>query len=473
MNPDAVAQQTQAFAFGGGAAETVLHPVALAMMLVALLLMQVLPRKYVLTPFLLAVFFTPLGQQLYVGGVHLLVMRILILGGWVRLLRMKFVSRQRLFVSPLHVIDRLFLGWALCHSAAVILLWWDRGAVVNQVGFIWNAVGGYFLVRALVRNPDDIRQTIKVFVLIAVVMAAGMTIEQWKHHNYFGDMGGGIPSVSYVRDGRIRSQGGFQHPILAGTFGAVMLPLFYWLWFGGKEKIAAVAGVAAALVMVITSASSTPFMAIGAGLLVLAFWPIRAHMRLFRWALVMTLVSVHFLMKAPVWFLISHVDLIGASSGYHRAMLIDTFLRHFWDWWLIGTNNTFTWGWDMWDLSNQFVNEGEVGGLATLVLFILVIAYSFSRLGKARKAARNEAKRQWFYWFLASALFSHVVAYFGISYFDQTQFAWFALLAMIVAGTAVRKTAAGPKGIVAGELPEGSPIMAPEAALQLHPRLQS
>lgn len=435
MNPDAAAQQTQAFAFGGGAAETVLHPVALAMMIAALVLMQVLPRKYVMVPFLLSVFFTPLGQQLYLGGVHLLVMRILILGGWLRLLRMKLLSNQRLFVSPFNAIDRFFLLWALCHSTAVILLWWDRGALVNQVGFIWNAVGGYFLVRGLIRNTEDIRRVIQVFALIAVVMAVGMTMEQWKHHNFFGDLGGGIPSISYIRDGRIRSQGAFQHPILAGTFGAIMLPLFYWLWFGGKAKLVAAVGVAAALVMVVTSASSTPFMAIGAGFLALAFWPLRAHMRLFRWGLVMSVVALHFIMKAPVWFLISHVDLIGASSGYHRAMLIDTFLRHFWDWWLIGTNNTFTWGWDMWDLSNQFVNEGEVGGLATLVLFILVIAWSFGRLGKARKAARNEPKRQWFFWFLAAALFANVVAYFGISYFDQTQLAWYSLLAFIIAGT--------------------------------------
>ena len=213
-------------------------------------------------------------------------------------------------------------------------------------------------------------------------------------------------------------------------------------------------GLISALVMVVTSASSTPFMAIGAGLLALAFWPLRAHMRLFRWALMITLATVHFAMKAPVWFLIARVDVIGASSGYHRAMLIDTFMRHFSDWWMIGTNNTFTWGWDMWDLSNQFVNEGEVGGLATLVLFILVIAWSFGRLGKARKAARKERKRQWFYWFLAAALFSHVVAYFGISYFDQTQFSWFALLAMIVAATAVRKAAPVPKATTTTEWAE-------------------
>jgi hypothetical protein len=144
-------------------------------------------------------------------------------------------------------------------------------------------------------------------------------------------------------------------------------------------------------------------------------------------------------------------------------MLIDTFLRHFTDWWLIGTNNTFTWGWDMWDLSNQFVNEGEVGGLVTLVLFILVIAAGFGRLGKARKAASHEPKRQLFFWFLGAALFANITAYFGISYFDQTQIAWYSLLAFITAGTmAVRSANASfPKGSASDSAPDLAPTPQP------------
>jgi hypothetical protein len=33
-------------------------------------------------------------------------------------------------------------------------------------------------------------------------------------------------------------------------------------------------------------------------------------------------------------------------------------------------------------------------------------------------------------------MFSHLVGFFGISYFDQTRVSWFALLAMIMAATA-------------------------------------
>ena len=38
-------------------------------------------------------------------------------------------------------------------------------------------------------------------------------------------------------------------------------------------------------------------------------------------------------------------------------------------------------------------------------------------------------------WCLCAALLSHVVAYFGIAYFDQMQVAWYALLAIIVAAS--------------------------------------
>jgi hypothetical protein len=94
-----------------------------------------------------------------------------------------------------------------------------------------------------------------------------------------------------------------------------------------------------------------------AGFAAICFWPFRKGMRTFRWGLVAVLIGLHLVMKSPVWFLISRVDVIAGNSGYHRAMLIDQCIRHFTDWWLIGTNAAGTWGWDMWDLSNQFVAE--------------------------------------------------------------------------------------------------------------------
>ena len=82
-------------------------------------------------------------------------------------------------------------------------------------------------------------------------------------------------------------------------------------------------------------------------------------------------------MHGPVWSLIEKIDLTGGSSSYHRYMLVDNCIRHFSDWWLIGYKNYGDWGFDMWDLCNQFVVAALTGGLVTLVLYITIFKRSF------------------------------------------------------------------------------------------------
>ena len=66
-----------------------------------------------------------------------------------------------------------------------------------------------------------------------------------------------------------------------------------------------------------------------------------------------------------------------------------------------------------------------------------LICIAFSKIGAARKAVEGDRDKEGYFWLLfGSALFSHIVAFFGISYFDQTRISWFALLAIIVTATA-------------------------------------
>ncbi len=162
----------------------------------------------------------------------------------------------------------------------------------------------------------------------------------------------------------------------------------------------------------------------------------RKRMRTVRWVLVISLVSLHMVMKAPVWFLLAHIDLTGSSSGYHRAELVDQCIRHFWDWWLIGTKDAGTWAWDMWDSQNQYVQVAETGGLAALVFFIVMIKRMYASLGNARKLVQDAKKQQWTLWLLGCALFAHLASFFGINYFDQARVNWFILIAAVSAFTA-------------------------------------
>ena len=415
--------------FAGGATETSLAPIVLIAMIIAILLILVLPRKYALVPLFFVLLLVPVEQQVVLGGVHLFVSRILILFGLFKMFLTKLISHGDLAGGGFNSIDRAFLGCSLCQAAAAVLLFRSTDAFVNQSGLLLDFVGGYFLLRFLIQDEEDIFRVIKCFALVGLIVGVCMVGELYTLHNVFGSIGGRL--IPDIREGRIRAQGPFSHELMAGAFGATLVTLFVLLWKNGKAKAMAAIGFVGAGLMTWASNSSTSLLSFAAGVLAICFWPMRKSMRKVRWGIVFGLIGLQLVMKAPVWFLIARIDLTGGSSGYHRAELVDTFIRHFWDWWLIGVKDTGVWGWDMWDAQNQFVNVGEAGGLAALVLFIAMISRCFSKLGDARKLADGDSNKEWFLWLLGAALFSHIVTFFGVNYFDQMKFAWFAMLAMV------------------------------------------
>ncbi len=424
------------FKFGGGLAETMLHPAVLVALIVAALLIFFLPRKFVIVPVLLMSFLVPLGQQVVFSGLHILVLRIVIFVALIRIFFSMIFSPPRGFAGGLSSVDKVFLLWAFLHVVTFMLLFsFQMPAVVNQFGYVWDVVGGFLVLRLLIRDEDDIERVLRTFAYIAAILAICMVNEHLRMQNVFGFLGG-TPIVPETRDGLVRAQAAFSHPLLAGTFGATLLPLFFLLWHSGKSKAVAAVGILSSTIMTICAASSTPVLAYMAGIGAVCFWPLRKQMRLFRWGIVFALVALQLVMKAPVWYVISHIQLMGSSSSSHRAELVDSFIRHFSDWWMIGTNSNGDWGFDMWDTSNQYVGEGVGGGLATFLCFIGMIYLCFRRIGNARKAVEANPAKEWYFWFLGSALFAHVVAFFGISYFDQTRMAWYTLLVMIVVATA-------------------------------------
>ena len=427
---------------GGGASASSMHPAVLAAVIISVLLMWVLPRKYVVVPFLLTVFLTPFGQQIYIAGLHIFASRMLIMGGLVRLAAARKFSKTDIIAGGLTSIDKVFIFWALFRAAATFLEFLDKASVINQGAFLIDTLGGYFLLRFIIRDQEDISLVIKTFAFVVVILASTMVNEKVHNLNVFGYIGGRLNP--FYRDGAIRSQGTFSGPIEAGAFGATVLCLFVWLLWSGTSRFIGAAGVIGSVVMVGTSASSTPMLALGGAVLAILFWPLRRKMRAIRWGLVILLVSLHLMMNAPVWMLINHVDLIAGSSGYHRAMIIDACVRHFSDWWLIGVKSSKDWGWDMWDQANQFVADAENGGLATLVCLILILSRCFGRLGSARKLSAGNRSKELLFWLLGGTLFSYVLAFFGLSFTDEMIFSWFALLAMICASTVpslVKRTA--------------------------------
>ena len=413
--------------FGGGAASTLLHPLVAVVLVVAIIAIFCLPRKYVIVPLLLSILLIPRGQVIVVAGVHFTVARILILTVLGRWIGSGFSLSQ---IGGLNPVDRVFALWAISYLAVFSLQWMNSQALIKSLGDFLDAMGGFFALRFLIRDSDDITRAIKVLALVTMIMAPLMLNEQITHHNIFALLGG-VASGDAVRDAQVRSQGAFAVYITAGVFGASLVPLFVWLRTNAGCKLVASLGIVCSTIITLTSHSSTPVLAYTAGIVALCFWPLRNRMRALRWAIALTLTAIHLAMKAPVWALIARVDLTGSSSGYHRYKLVDNCIRHFSDWWMLGFRDYNNWGFDMWDLSNQYVAYAVTGGLITLAFFIAIISRSFGQLGTARKRVAGDRQHEWFLWCLGAALLSHVVAYFGIGYFDQMQFAWYTLVAII------------------------------------------
>lgn len=424
-------------AFGGGVQQTTLGPPVMILMLVIIGLVFLLPRRLVLTPLMLGLFLLPVGQTLVVGGLHVFVARIFVAAGLIRAVISK--PSKTLFGGGYSTVDKLFIVEVVCRALTFIVLFGEMGAMINQLGFLWDTLGGFLLMRFLIVDKGDIQRTIKLFAGIAVILGASMLYEKVSGVNIYTLLAGYriIPERRY---GSIRAQGPFHHAVLAGTFGATLLPLFIWLWKSGNSKFLGVISIFASTGIVVCSASSTPVSAYLAAILAICCWPLKRAMRAVRWSIVIAIFSLNLVMHAPVWWAIEHVDFAGGSAGEQRAELIDNFVRHFGDWWLVGTKDNAKWGFEMWDISNQYIAEGETGGLLAFILFIALLSVCYSRIGKVRKIAeaKNDRKQEWFLWLIGASLFAHTMAFFGISYFDQTRYAWFALLAMISVVTASR-----------------------------------
>jgi hypothetical protein len=430
--------------YGGGTTESVLNPLVLLLVLLVGVLVLVWPRSRIIAPVIAAFILIPMDQILLIGGMHFPMLRFLALFGFARLVREKCAG-CKIFSGGMNKIDLAVISFAVMTALAGILLFWEVGAVIYQLGNICTVFGVYFLLRFIVRDECDVICTFRTLAYVAAVVALVMTWEIITGRNPYALLGG-AQAAAYAtvteRAGRFRATGCFMHPILAGTFGAILLPLFVLLWQSGKKNRAIAAiGIVSATVITLASNSSTPILAYAGGVLALCMWPVRNWMRAIRWVTVITIAFLHMMMKAPVWHLIARIDVSGQASSYHRFMLLDQCIRHFSDWWLVGVKSTFEWGWDMWDTANQYVSICEYSGLLSFILFLAIITYGFNYFGKARRAAGGKLQER-FLWALGAALFANVVAFMGIAYIDQTQVVWYGLLAAITA-TAVhpnRKT---------------------------------
>lgn len=401
--------------------------------LMAILVIR-LPRRYVFFPVFAACFYLPLGQVIVVAGLHFSMMRVIVLATWVRL-----CVRRELFPMRLNAIDKTVIAWVVSSLVTYVCLFGTAESLINRLGFAYDSIGLYFMFRFLIRGNEDIDSAIVTASLVVVPLAAGMIVEKMTAHNWFSVLGG-VPEITQIRDGGIRCQGSFSHPILVGTFAATLLPLLVGSWLSeSSDRVKKGLGIISVTVMTILPESGGALTSYMLGAVGLLFWTLRDHMRAVRWGLVFVVVWAALFMEAPVWYLPAHVSSIVGGGGWHRSYLIGQAVKYIGDWWLIGTRITGHWmpyhlpgRPDNADITNQFLAQGVNGGLITMALFILIVVFCFKRLGSSLVILREKSfQAAIMAWSMGAALFSHVMSFMGVSYFDQTIVGWNLLLAMI------------------------------------------
>jgi len=385
------------------------------------------PRAFL--PLVLGAAYMTRGQVLELGSLNFSVIRILVLVGCARV----FVRGERLS-GGLNRLDWSVLIWAAWFLAAG--MFHSEDGVILRLGIVWTDLGAYFLFRVFVGSLDDVKHVFRCLCVVVVPIAVAMLAERVYGHNWFAALGGVAPEAS-LRHGKFRAMGPFAHAILAGTVGAMCVPMAVLEWRSNRKY--AIAGLFGSLGMVYASGSSGPALMTVAILAAMFLWRWRERLRVMRWAVLGGLIILNAIMNDPVYFLLARIDITGGSTGWHRAELIRSSIMHLSEWWAVGTDYTRHWmptgihaNTRHTDITNFYLQMGVWGGLLLMVLFIATLYVAFEGIGQALQRTIGARHPQIFLiWTIGSILFGHIVNFFSISYFDQSIVFFYLTLAIV------------------------------------------
>lgn len=420
--------------------QTVLNPLGLLAIVVLGLAMLLVPRRYAVWPMIIMSCFVAPAQRIAIFTLNFDLLRILVIFGTVRIL-----ARNEWKGFVWRGMDSVLVAFAVVGAVVYILQYGTPEAAKVKLGVMYDILGMYFLFRCLVRDMNDLARVAFGFAMISLPVALAFLLERVTGRNMFAAFGG-VPVVTVIRDGRLRCQGAFAHPILAGCYWASVLPLMAALWWRqGAPRWWGVIGLVCGLVIIVLCASSTPVSGVAFGLLGGIFFALRRHMRIVRWLILGTLFCLHMTMQAPVWHLISRFDLAGGSTGWYRYNVINQFVIHVNEWWLLGFRNVGNWGLVNGDIPNQYFLESARGGIWALTLLVILIVLAFSGVGRLwRREARHKSNLI-LSWALGVSLLIHCVNFIGIGYFGQINMVWYLTLALVASLSSSRPRARATK----------------------------
>ena len=426
------------------ASDLSLNPLNSALAAMTFILVILLPRRFAMMPIFAALCIFPIGQSLEIAGLHFYLFRLTLLVSLTRVL-----VRGELVSASWCMLDTLVLLWMTAFIAigSISHPGWDSFITRGGITFDWLV--SYTVARSLLRYRVDFILQIFFLAIILIPLSIAMTVEHVTGKNAFAVLGG-VNEISQFREGQIRAQGPFRHPILAGTFAAALLPLMGGLILmrQGLFRWSGVVGAFCAALIVWASASSGPYITAWSSAFFFCVWGLRHSLRLVRVGILVIVLMLQAGMNRPVWWIFDSMSSFTGGSGWHRSYIIDAAIQHWHEWWLVGSGRTVHWGGfppapsdlNNIDITNEYIVQAVNGGAITLCLFLAALWMCFKRLGSAFRATGGKISidTEWLAWCTGLALVAQCISFLSVAYFDQTVFYFFWLLSAIAAGTMER-----------------------------------
>lgn len=421
----------ETLAVGG---QTITHPVGIAALLLCCYFIFFHRKSIVIPALLIFIFAVPNAQRIEIISLDFSFLRILILAA---LARAAFSGEFRELQT--NKADKLVIWWMVWSVIAYGFLNGSFGAAVTRTGFMVDAVGAYFVGRIYVKSWSEMKQIAIFLGYASIPIVIFFLVERSSGRNIFSVFGG-ISEYTLVREGKLRCQGPFSHPIMAGLFWASILPWLAVVWIRREMSRPLLTFMLASIIVIIlNTASSTPVMAVVLFAVGLIFFPYRGILPLLRWLALFGLVAAQIVMEKGAAHLIARVNIFSGSTGWHRYHLIDQAINHLGEWFLVGTLSTHHWGSGLEDVTNQYILEGVRSGVLGMILFVAFLVALFQLVGRAIQASDSDQDR-WIYWCAGVGLFAHMFSFLAVSYFGQ-MIASFFLFSGITAGLCARQIA--------------------------------
>jgi len=410
--------------------QTFVDPVAAAFLVLMIILIFVLPRKYACWPMFAIASFIPQAQRLSLATLDFTFFRILTCFALLRVLfRGEF---QRFKWNGLDTAVIGFMGIRLLWS--ILKLTKGGNSVTSPLSLCGDALdmwGMYFFFRFVVRDLEDLKHATYGLIWLSIPVAALMVVEFVTLRNPFAFMSGN-PDVTRSREGVLRCMGAYSNPILTGCFWAVLLPYMgAFIRQRGRIKFMPLVGIVCSAVIIILSGSSSPIAAAGLAFFGGCAFLIRKRMRLIRWGTFIVVAGVQLMANSPIWKVFARVKIVGGSTGYYRFKLIDQFIQHWKEWILVGSaRGTSTWAIPMFDIVNYYVALGLAGGILFVGALVWMIVAAYRNCGIAMKTVKGNPEMELIAWATGVAIFAHMMTFLAVTYFGQIIMVWFFSLAV-------------------------------------------